>query len=211
MSHIDGNETPKDKREMAVIGYARVSSVGQSLDIQTEMLTAAGCERIFAEKRSGLDGKRPVLAQCLDYVRDGDVLLVSKLDRLARSTSDFYTIVGRLRDKGCGFRCLDNPDLDTTSKSGKLLLGILALIAEFEADIRKERQVEGIAKAKERGIAFGRQAKLSDEQVAELRARRDSGELIRDLMASYALSKTTVYRLLGSPETGAASSATEPA
>ncbi len=182
---------------MPAIGYARVSSTGQLLDIQLDALRSAGCERIYAEKRSGLDGKRPELGKCLDYVREGDVLLVTKLDRLARSTSDLYAILGRLKDKSVGFRCLDNRDMDTTTKTGKLMLGILALIAEFEADIRKERQLEGIAKAKERGVAFGRQPKLSDDQVLELRERRKQGEMIRILMASYDLSKASVYRLLG--------------
>jgi DNA invertase Pin-like site-specific DNA recombinase len=164
------------------------------------MLRAAGCEKVYAEKKSGLDGKRPELAKCLDYVRDGDVLLVTKLDRLARSTSDLYAIIGRLKEKGVGFRCLDNRDLGTTTKTGKLLLGILALIAEFETDIRKERQLEGIAKAKREGVVFGRQPKLSNTQVEELRRRRKNGELIRGLMASYGLSKATVYRLLGEKE-----------
>jgi DNA invertase Pin-like site-specific DNA recombinase len=182
---------------MTAVGYARVSTTGQTLDVQLDMLKAAGCERIYSEKKSGLDGKRSELAKCLDYVREGDTLLVTKLDRLARSTSDLYGIVGRLKEKGVGFRCLDNRELDTTTKTGKLMLGILALIAEFEADIRKERQLEGIAKAKERGVSFGRQPKLSNEQVAELRKRRKEGELIRELMSDYSLSKATVYRLLG--------------
>jgi DNA invertase Pin-like site-specific DNA recombinase len=182
---------------MTTVGYARVSSTGQSLEVQLDMLKAAGCEKVYAEKKSGLDGRRSELAKCLDYVRDGDVLLVTKLDRLARSTSDLYAIIGKLKEKGVGFRCLDNRDLDTTTKSGKLLLGMLALIAEFEADIRKERQLEGIAKAKDRGVTFGRQPKLTEEQVDELRQRRKNGDLIRDLMAAYDLSKASVYRMLG--------------
>jgi len=182
---------------MATIGYARVSSTGQTLDVQSAMLKEAGCEKIYAEKKSGLDGKRPEMARCIDYVRDGDVLLVTKLDRLARSTTDLYAILGRLKDKGAGFRCLDNCDLDTTTKHGKLLLGVLALIAEFEADIRKERQLEGIAKAKDRGVAFGRQPKLTAEQILELRRKRTAGALIRDLMEDYGLSKASVYRALG--------------
>ncbi|WP_374308750.1 recombinase family protein [Dongia sp.] len=184
---------------MSVVGYGRVSTTGQTLAVQQDMLKAAGCEKIYTEKKSGLDGKRVELSKCLDYVRDGDVLLVTKLDRLARSTSDFYAILARLKDKGVGFRCLDQKELDTTTEHGKLMVGLLALIAEFEADIRKERQLEGIAKAKERGVAFGRQRTLSDDQVAELKARRASGELIRDLMASYGLSKPSIYRLLASP------------
>ena len=189
---------------MPTIGYARVSTTGQSLDVQLEMLKEAGCTKVFAEKKSGLDGKRPELARCVEYVREGDVLLVTKLDRLARSTSDLYRIIGELREKGVGFRCLDNRDMDTTTKTGKLLLGILALIAEFEADIRKERQLEGIARAKREGVAFGRQPKLTDAQVQELRDRRRNGELIRTLMASYALSKASVYRLLGAGSEGEA-------
>lgn len=181
---------------MAIVGYARVSSAGQSLDIQLRDLKAAGCDKVFSEKRSGLDGSRPELGRCLEYVRDGDVLLVTKLDRLARSTMDFYAIAGRLKDKGVGFRCLDNLQLDTTTKVGKLTMGLLALIAEFETSIRKERQLEGIAKAKENGVAFGRQAKLNDDQVAELRKRRKAGDLIKDLMRDYKLSKASVYRLL---------------
>jgi DNA invertase Pin-like site-specific DNA recombinase len=181
---------------MAVVGYARVSTAGQSLEVQLHDLKAAGCEKVFSEKRSGLDGKRPELARCLEYVRDGDVLLVTKLDRLARSTMDFYAIAGRLKDKGVGFRCLDNLQLDTTTKVGKLTLGLLALIAEFETAIRKERQLEGIAKAKERGTAFGRQSKLTDDQVAELRKRRKAGDMIKDLMRDYGLSKASIYRLL---------------
>lgn len=182
---------------MAILGYARVSTTGQTLAVQQDMLKAAGCEKIYADKKSGLDGKRVELNKCLDYVREGDVLLVTKLDRLARSTSDFYAILARLKDKSVGFRCLDNPELDTTSKHGKLMVGVLALIAEFESDIRKERQLEGIAKAKERGVAFGRQRVLSDKQVSELKTRRESGELIRDLMAAYGLSKASIYRILG--------------
>lgn len=181
---------------MAIVGYARVSTTGQSLDVQLDMLGAAGCTKTFQEKRSGRDGKRPELARCVEYVREGDTLLVTKLDRLARSTSDLYAIVGKLKDKGVGFRCLDNKELDTTTKHGKLLLGILAIIAEFETDIRHERQMEGIAKAKANGVAFGRQPKLSEDKIAELRRRRAQGELIKDLMASYKLSKASVYRAL---------------
>ncbi|MDY0872653.1 recombinase family protein [Dongia rigui] len=184
---------------MAIVGYARVSTTGQTLAVQHDMLKNAGCEKIYAEKKSGLDGKRVELAKCLDYVREGDVLLVTKLDRLARSTTDFYAILARLKDKGVGFRCLDQSGLDTTTKHGKLMVGLLALIAEFEADIRKERQLEGIAKAKERGVAFGRQRVLTDDQIAQLKARRQKGELIRDLMTSFGLSKASIYRLLGSP------------
>jgi DNA invertase Pin-like site-specific DNA recombinase len=124
------------------------------------------------------------------------ILFISKLDRLARSTGDLYAILGRLKEKGVGFRCLDNSEIDTTTKHGKLLLGVLALIADFESDIRHERQMEGIAKAKERGVAFGRQPKLSAAQISELRRRRGEGAERRDLMKAYGISKASFYRLL---------------
>ena len=139
---------------MALVGYARVSSVGQSLDVQLEKLK--GCNKVFKEKRSGVDTGRPALKQCLEFLRDGDTLLVTKIDRLARSTSDLYRIVTELAEKGVSFKVLDDPSIDTTSRTGKLIMGILVLIAEFENDIRRERQMDGIAKAKDRGVKFGR-------------------------------------------------------
>lgn len=182
---------------MAVVGYARVSTTGQSLDVQLEQLTKAGCTKVFSEKRSGLDGKRPELAACLDYVRDGDTLLVTKLDRLARSTTDLYRTIETLKAKNVGFRVVDDPTIDTTSRTGKLIMGILALIAEFETDIRKERQLEGIAKAKENKVQFGRPSKVDDAGKAEIRRKRAEGVLIKELMAEYKLSKAHVYRILG--------------
>ncbi len=178
---------------MARVGYARVSSAGQSLDIQLDRLK--GCDKVFSEKRSGLDGARRELNRCLEYVREGDALVVTKLDRLARSTAHLYTIYETLKRKGVALQVLDQ-QIDTSTSSGKALLGLLAVIAEFEADIRKERQMEGIAKAKARGVAFGRTAKLSDEQALDLRRKRSEGRLVRDLMAEYGLSKASVYRAL---------------
>ena len=134
---------------MTTVGYARVSSTGQDLEVQLEKLE--GCEKVFKEKRSGVDAGRPELKRCLEYLREGDTLLVTKIDRLARSTSDLYRIISLLADKGVAFKVLDDPSIDTTSRTGKLVMGILALIAEFENDIRRERQMDGIAKAKERG------------------------------------------------------------
>ena len=132
---------------MAIVGYARVSTGQQDHATQVERLTAAGADKVFSEKRSGLDGGRPELARCLEYVREGDTLLVTKLDRLARSTSDLYRIVTEITGKGAGFKVLDDSSVDTTTRTGKLVMGILALIAEFETEIRRERQMEGIAKA----------------------------------------------------------------
>jgi DNA invertase Pin-like site-specific DNA recombinase len=104
---------------------------------------------------SGVDAGRPELKRCLEYLREGDTLLVSKIDRLARSTSDLYRIVSLLAEKGVSFKVIDDPSVDTSSRTGKLVMGMLALIAEFENDIRRERQMDGIAKAKERALGSG--------------------------------------------------------
>src|SRR5262245_32166025 len=130
---------------MATVGYARVSSTGQDLEIQLEKL--GGCDKVFQEKRSGVDLGRPALKECLRYLREGDTLIVAKIDRLARSTSDLYRISSELAEKGVAFKVTDDPSIDTTSRTGKLVMGILALIAEFENDIRRERQQDGINKA----------------------------------------------------------------
>ena len=180
---------------MALVGYARVSTVGQSLAVQLEKLKQHGCSKIFQEKRSGTTMARPQLERCLEYVREGDVLVITKLDRLARSTLDLHKIVSELNQKGVGFKVLDQ-SIDTTTKEGRLMFSILASIAEFETELRKERQMEGIEKAKKSGVQFGRKPKLTAKQVQEMRSKRESGVLIRELMAEYGLSKASVYRLL---------------
>ena len=180
---------------MAIVGYARVSSSGQSLAVQLDKLSDAGCSEIFQEKRSGLTAQRPALKECLRFVRKGDVLVITRLDRLARSTLDLHKIVQELDGREVGFKVLDQP-IDTTTKEGRLMFSIIASIAQFETELRKERQMEGIEKAKENGVKFGRQAVLSDDQVAEMRSKRDSGILIKNLMSEYGLSKASVYRLL---------------
>lgn len=177
-----------------IVGYARVSSMTQNADGQIDRLNAAGVSKIFSEKRSGLDGQRPELSRCLEYVREGDTLLVTKLDRLARSTPDLYRIITALGEKGVSFRVLDDPTVDTSSRTGKLVMGILALIAEFETEIRKERQMEGIARAKAEGRMGGRPKKVTPEvelQIANLRA---SGMSIRKIAAATSLSKATVQK-----------------
>ena len=181
---------------MSTIGYARVSSIGQSLDVQIEKLTNFGCEKIYQEKLSGSTSQRPELSKCLDYVRDGDVLVITKLDRLARSTLDLHKIIEGLNQKQVGFKVLDQ-SIDTTTKEGRLMFSILASIAEFETALRSERQMEGIEKAKRNGVQFGRKSKLTDMEIEELRQKRAKGALIKDLMNEYNLSKASIYRLMG--------------
>ena len=181
---------------MSAVGYARVSSIGQDLTVQLERLQAAGCDKVFREKRSGVDSGRPELKRCLEYLREGDTLLVTKIDRLARSTSDLYRIVSLLAEKGVAFKVTDDASIDTDSRTGKLVMGILALIAEFENDIRRERQMDGIAKAKERGVKFGRKPELTDDKVTDIKALRGGGMTVPDIIRKTKLSKASVYRAL---------------
>lgn len=180
-----------------VIGYARVSTTGQKLDVQMSKLKEFGCtdDHIFTDKHTGTTANRPRLQECLRFVRRGDTLVVTKLDRLARSTLHLHQIVNDLDQKGVGFKVLDQ-SIDTTTKEGRLLFTMLAAIAEFETGLRKERQMEGIAKAKERSVRFGAKPKLTPEQVAEMYEKRAEGVLIKDLMRQYGISKASVYRLL---------------
>jgi DNA invertase Pin-like site-specific DNA recombinase len=195
---------------MSVVGYARVSSVGQDHASQVDRLREAGASRIFNEKRSGLDRARPELARCLEYLREGDILLVTKLDRLARSTADLYKIVTELADNGVAFRVLDDSAVDTTTRTGKLVLGILALIAEFETEIRRERQMEGIARAKAEGRSGGRPKKVTSATEAQILDLRSSGLSIRKIAAEVGLSKATIQRLV-SPGGGQAAAQREDA
>lgn len=179
-----------------LVGYARVSSVGQSLDVQLDALKDAGCEKIFAEKRSGTTMQgRTELSDALSFVREGDVLVVTRLDRLARSAGDLHALIKQLTDMGCGFDCLQQPGMCTTSSTGKLMLGVLASIAEFEADIRKERQREGIERAKSAGVYKGRKPTIDVTQVRSLRDQGMGGTQIAKHMG---IARASVYRALKS-------------
>lgn len=181
---------------MARIAYARVSSYGQSLEVQMEKLNAACADRIFSEKQSGRSADaRAELQLCLDYVRDGDVLLITKLDRLARSTRDLLNIANKLEEKKVALVVLDQ-QIDTSTATGKLLFTMLGAIAEFENDIRKDRQTQGVELAKKNGVKFGRKSALSNIQITALRTKRSEGVLIKDLMCNFELSKASVYRYL---------------
>ena len=183
---------------MAKVGYARVSSVGQSLDVQREKLT--DCDKLFEEKRSGTTDARPQLKECLNYVREGDQLIVTRIDRLARSTLHLCQIAETLHEKGVDLVVLDQ-NIDTSDATGRLLFNMLGAIGQFETEIRAERQMDGIKKAKDRGVQFGKRPALTAKQILELRESRAQGTLIKDLMASYSLSKATIYRYLGAKET----------
>jgi DNA invertase Pin-like site-specific DNA recombinase len=186
---------------MAKIGYARVSSTGQSLEVQLDKLTAYGCTEadgvIFQEKKSGTNTEnRAELKACLKHIRKGDTLVITKLDRLARSMLDLGKIAEHINKRGVDLVVLDQ-QIDTTTPTGKLLFNMLGSIAEFENDIRRERQADGIAKALTNGVKFGAKAKLTDKQLLEMKQKRADGVMIKDLMKDYCLSKASIYRLLG--------------
>ncbi len=183
---------------MALVGYGRVSSVGQSLEVQLDKLKQ--CDKIYQEKKSGASGKRPKLKACLEYVREGDTLVVTRLDRLARSTLQLCQIADELARKQVNLQVLDQ-NINTRDATGRLLFNMLGAIAQFETEIRAERQMDGIHKAKERGVHFGRKTSLTGQQIAELRDRRGQGALIKTLMKDYGISKASVYRYLSTTTT----------
>jgi DNA invertase Pin-like site-specific DNA recombinase len=148
------------------IGYARVSSIGQNLDSQIDSLKAIGCDKIYKEKKSATQSSnRLVLKEALEYCREGDTFVVTRLDRCSRSVADLSNIVKDLSDRGVAFKATEQ-DLDTTSATGKLMIGVLGSIAEFETNLRAERQADGIRAALARGKKWGRKAvALSDDDI----------------------------------------------
>lgn len=176
------------------VGYCRVSSSGQSLDIQIDQMKH--CEKIFSEKKSGREmSQRQELSNCLDFVRSGDTLFITKLDRIARSMRSLMEITSILERKNVNLVVM-NQNIDTATSAGRLMFSMLGMIAEFENDLRRERQSEGIVQAKCRGVTLGRKQVLTDSQIDEIRVKRQSGVLIKDLMREYRMSKASIYRFL---------------
>jgi DNA invertase Pin-like site-specific DNA recombinase len=180
---------------MAILGYARVSTDGQTLHAQGEELKAAGAERVFQEKASGTVTDRKQLARAMAALQDGDVLMVTRLDRLARSVRDLLNTLAAVAEKGAGFRSLRDSWANTTTPHGRLMLTILAGLAEFERELIRSRTGEGRERAKANGVRFGRKPKLTPHQRTEALARRANGELLIDIAKSYAVSHSTISRL----------------
>jgi DNA invertase Pin-like site-specific DNA recombinase len=178
---------------MTTIGYARVSTTDQDLTIQIEALKAAGCDVIRQEKASGTTTEgRAELRTVLDFLRKGDVLVVTRIDRLARSIGDLQDIVRSVKARGASLKATEQP-IDTSTAAGKCFLDMLGVFAEFETNLRKERQLEGIAKAKAAGVYKGRPASIDPAQVRELRAQgRGASEIAKALK----IGRASVYRLL---------------
>lgn len=181
---------------MAIYGYARVSTDGQTLDAQVEALRAAGCEQIFREKVSGARADRPQLQSLLDKAAAGDVLIVSRLDRLARSTRDLLNILEAVSTRGVAFRSLADAWADTTTPHGRLMLTVLGGLAEFERELIRARTSEGRARAKARGQFMGRPPALTPHQREEAaEALRTGAATQADLARRFNVSQSTISRL----------------
>jgi DNA invertase Pin-like site-specific DNA recombinase len=180
---------------METLGYARVSTTGQSLEAQIDLLRQHGCDRIFQEKVSGVRADRPELARLLVSLGPGDTLVVTRLDRLARSTADLLSIVKGTAAKGANLLSLNEPWANTATAVGKLMLTILGGIAEFERDLIALRTSEGRERAKKFGVKFGPKFKLSQHQVEEIKRRKELGESCRFLARSYNVSPNTISRV----------------
>jgi DNA invertase Pin-like site-specific DNA recombinase len=180
---------------MAHYGYARVSTDGQSLTAQVAELKAANCQRIFQEKISGARADRTQLTKLIAGLDKGDVLIVTRLDRLARSTRDLLNILGTVADKGAGFKSLRDTWADTTTPHGRLMLTVLGGLAEFERELIRSRTGEGRQRAMANGVIMGRRPKLTVHQRREAIARREAGEVLTDIARSFNVSHSTISRL----------------
>ena len=187
---------------MAMIGYARVSTRDQDLTIQEDTLKAAGCERLYREKVSGAKAEnRPKLCRMLKSLEPADVVVVKKLDRLARSTRDLLNIVHQIEESGAEFRSLDDTWCDTTTAHGKLLLTILGGLAEFERSLIQDRTQAGIQRARDLGVTFGRKPRLNARQKVMIAERYAAGETVRQLAEAFDVAVGTVHRVLKPPAT----------
>ena len=182
---------PKNRR----LGYARVSTYGQTLDAQLEQLKAAGCGRVYREKVTGVRADRRELLKMLKALGPGDVVTVMRIDRLARSTFDLFAIVKEIVDGGGQFRSLAEPWADTGTSTGRLMIAVLGGLADVERDLIRTRTAEGRARATARGQHMGRPPKLTPQQQKEARRRRAEGATLKELAKSYNVGSATISRL----------------
>jgi DNA invertase Pin-like site-specific DNA recombinase len=178
-----------------IYGYARVSTNGQSVDEQVRQLTKAGCKKVFREMASGARTDRAQLRRALTRLEARDVLMVTRLDRLARSTRDLLNTLAAITDKKAGFRSLGDAWADTTTAHGRLMLTVLGGLAEFERELIRVRTGEGRTRAVARGVKLGRKPVLTPHQQKEAIKRRDAGEPMREIARTYNVSHSTISRL----------------
>ena len=186
---------------MTVYGYARVSTDGQTLAAQDAALHAAGAAKVYSEKASGAKTDRAEFRKVISRLREDDVLMVTRLDRLARSTRDLLNTLDEITKRGAGFKSLADAWADTTTPHGRLMLTVLDGLAEFERELIKARTGEGRARAKAQGVHMGRPPKLTPHQRREAIARRDAGEALTEIARTFGVSHTTIGRLVGAPST----------
>ena len=178
-----------------LVGYARVSTFGQTLEAQLEQLTAAGCRPVYRETASGAKADRRQLRRMLQELEPGDVVTVTRIDRLARSVFDLFAIVKQIIDAGAQFRSLAEPWADTSTSTGRLMIAVLGGLADVERDLIRTRTAEGRSRAKARGQHMGRPFKLTPEQRREALERKANGETNTDIARSYNVSHMTIARL----------------
>jgi DNA invertase Pin-like site-specific DNA recombinase len=178
-----------------LIGYARVSTYGQTLDAQLEQLHAAGCAKVYREKATGARADRKELLKMLKHLAPGDVVTVTRIDRLARSTFDLFAIVKQIAEASARFRSLAEPWADTSTSTGRLMLAVLGGLADVERDLIRTRTAEGRSRAKARGQHMGRPPALTPQQQAEARQRRAEGATLKELARSYNVGIATISRL----------------
>jgi DNA invertase Pin-like site-specific DNA recombinase len=187
----------KGQRKGHLVAYLRVSATDQNLATQHAKVKALGnVDRVFKEKASGLKADRPVLAECLDYLRDGDTLVVTRADRTARSAAHLLSTVQALKKKGVAVRFLDQPELNSEGKYADFLLTVLAAVGQLERDIMDEKRRDGIAAARANGVRFGRPRLVSDKLQAEALALKASGLAMPEIARRLKLGVSTTYRLL---------------
>ena len=178
------------------VGYARVSTEDQKLEIQLQKLKQAGCKRIFQEKVSGAHRQRPELAKMVEQLRDGDTIIVWKLDRLARSTRDLLEISDVIAQAGAGLKSLSEPWADTTTPAGRMVLTVFAGLAEFERELIRERTGAGRIAAMKRGVRFGRPARLQPDQAALAKRLLEEGKSAKEVAKTFSVNRSTIYRAI---------------
>lgn len=181
------------------IGYARVSTRDQNLDLQLNALKKAGCEKIFREKLSGFTRQRPEFQRMIDQIRPGDTIIVWKLDRLARSTRDLLNTMETINEAAGKFQSLSEPWANTTTRAGKMIMTVFAGIAEFERDLIRERTSAGREAAKQRGVCFGRPRKLNPDQAKVAYQLLSQGRAVREIARTFNVHEATIYRLAAAP------------
>ena len=180
-----------------LVGYARVSSTGQNLDSQLEALKNIGCTKIFMEKKSGKQYEnRLELQNALDFVREDDTLIVTRLDRCSRNVKDLHSIIDTLNNKKVHFKCTEQ-EIDTSTSAGRLMIGLLSIVSAFETDLRAERQADGIKAAKKRGVKFGHEFKLSSDDVLEIINLKNTTSMTNQNIADkYGIARSTMLRYI---------------